>query len=316
MSLRSLYILPTNYCSLNCAHCAIHDKEAPRCDLDMDVMDQLIHDAPKQQFSIFVISGGGEPMTVDEVILHRILQASSSENLYSKMTTNSYWAVSFEEACNKLQPIVGSGLKHLVISISESHQEFIKLDNILYAVKAARSLNLRCELYMTTLNIKTNPLQAIVQYFIKHSQAPPLIHAEYYFIPFGNAGTNFDLSDFQLTNVENLKGVCPSAGNNICVHPTGEVTFCAMVFALHVKALHVGNVYCDNLAEIMQRTKNSRLMQWLAIHGVVALKKAVEQHTDIRFSDKYVNICHLCSEMLLNPKVLQFLQQAKIMNSD
>ena len=314
MSLRSLYLLPTNYCPLTCKHCAIQDKTNPRCDLDMDVAEQLIHDAPGQQFSISIISGGGEPMTVDESVLIRILRASSRQNLYPRMTTNAYWATSFDEACDRLRPLVENGLKNMVISISESHQEYIKYDNVLNAVKAANSLNLKCDLYLTTLNVKTSPLQSIVQYFTGHGQPLPDIHTEYYFIPFGNAETNFDLSDFQLTDVANLRGVCPSAGNNICVHPTGAVTFCAMVFALHVKALHVGNVYRDSLADIMKRTENNRIMQWLAVHGIVALKEAVEENTDIRFADKYVNICHLCCNMMRHPEVLQFLQHAGLFN--
>lgn len=314
MSLRSLYILPTDYCPLNCAHCAIQDKTKPRCDLNMDITEQLIHEAPAQRFSVSVISGGGEPMAINETVLIRILRASNRENLYAKMTTNSYWATSLDEAGRKLQPLVENGLKHVVLSISESHQEYVKNENILNAVKAANALNLKCDLYLTTLNTETNPLQGIVRYFTEHRQPPPYIHAEYYFIPFGNAEFNFDLSDFQLINVEHLRGACPSAGNNICVHPNGTVTFCAMVFALHVKALHIGNVYRDKLQGIMQRVENNRLMQWLAVHGIVALKEAVEQHTDIRFADRYVNICHLCSEMLLNPKVIQFLKHAGLIH--
>ena len=316
MSLRSLYLLPTNYCPLNCTHCAIQDKTNPRCDLDIDVAEQLIHDAAKQQFNISVISGGGEPMTVDKTILCRILQASSRENLLPKMTTNAYWATSFEEACRRLQPLVENGLKHIVISVSESHQECIKHSNILNAVKAANFLNMKCELYLTTLNVKTNPLQGIVQYFTLHSQPPPYIHAEYYYIPFGNAGINFDLSDFQLTDVNNLNGICPSAGNNICVHPAGVVTFCAMVFALHIESLHIGNIHHDSLADIMKKTENSRLIQWLAVHGIVALKEAIEQNTDIRLPNKYVNICHLCCCILRHPEVLQFLQYVGLMNNE
>ena len=314
MSPRSLYLLPTNYCPLNCTHCAIQDKTNPRCDLDIAIVEQLICDAPKQQFSISIISGGGEPMMVDEKILCRILQASSRENLLPKMTTNAYWATSFDEACRRLQPIVESGLKNLVISISESHQEYVKYDKVLNAVNAANYLNLRCELYLTTLNEKTDPVQDVVKYFNSYQQTPPPIHMEYYYIPFGNAGVNYDLSDFQLKDVNNLKGTCPSAGNNICVHPNGAVTFCAMVFALHVKALHVGNIYSDNLAKIMQRVDKNCLMQWFAVHGIVALKEVVEQNTDISFADKYVNICHLCCEMLLNPKVRQFLQHIGLIN--
>jgi MoaA/NifB/PqqE/SkfB family radical SAM enzyme len=314
MSIRSLYILPTDYCPLNCAHCAVQDKKKPRCDLDMDVAEQFLHDAPTQQFNVSVISGGGEPMAVNRAVLQRILRASGRENLYTKMTTNAYWATSFEEACHRLQPLAESGLKHLVVSISESHQEYVKYENIMNAVRAANALNLKSDLYLTTLNIKTNPLQDIVRYFMEYCQPIPYIHAEYYYIPFGNAEENFDMSDFQLTDVANLQGVCPSAGNNICVHPTGAVTFCAMVFALHVKVLHVGNVYRDSLADIMQRVGNNRLMQWLAVHGIVALKDAIEENTDIRFAYRYVNICHLCSEMLLNPKVIQFLKHAGLIN--
>ena len=308
MMQRSLFILPTNYCTLNCAHCAVQDKYAPRCDLRMDVVEQLIHDAPAQQFSMLVISGGGEPMTVNETILKRILQANNKENLFSRIVTNAYWATSFEETCHRLRPLAENGLKQIAVSISESHQEYVKYENILNVVKAANTLNLKCYLYLTALNIRTNPLQGIVQYFNERNQPLPYIRTENYFIPFGNAEENFDLSDFQLTDIANLRGACPSAGNNICVHPNGTVTFCAMVFSLNVSALHVGSVYHESLADVMKRVENSRLMQCLAVHGAVALKEVVEQHTDIRFSDKYVNICHLCSEMLLNPKVAQFFQ--------
>jgi MoaA/NifB/PqqE/SkfB family radical SAM enzyme len=314
MSLRSLYILPTNYCPLNCAHCAIQDKIGLRSDLDLNIIERLIHDAPKQQFAVSVISGGGEPMTVNESILCRILKASSKENIFPTMTTNAYWATSFDEACCRLLPLVASGLKHLLISVSESHQEYVKYNNILNAVKAANYLNLKCELYITSLNIKTNLMQSVVNFFFDNNQPPPYIHTEYYYIPFGNAGTNFDLSEFQLTDIENLNVTCPSAGNNICVHPTGSVTFCAMVFALHVKALHVGNIYNDSLADIMEKTEKYRLMQWLSVYGIVALKDAVERHTALRFANKYVNICHLCCEMLRHPEVLRFLQQIDLLN--
>ena len=125
MSLRSLYILPTDYCPLNCAHCAIQDKTKTRCDLPVDIMEKLIQEAPAQQFNISVISGGGEPMTVNETILNQILQANSRANLYPRMTTNAYWATSLDEACRRLHPLMENGLKNLVISISESHQEII-----------------------------------------------------------------------------------------------------------------------------------------------------------------------------------------------
>ena len=255
-------------------------------------------------------------MTLNETILNRILRVSYRENLYSRIVTNAYWATSFDEACYRLRPLAENGLKQIAISVSESHQEYVRYENVLNVVSAANALNLNCYLYLTTLNIKTNLLQSIVQYFMEQYQPLPYIRAENYFIPFGNAEENFNLSDFQLTNIADLRGACPSAGNNICVHPTGEVTFCAMVFSLHVRSLHVGNVYHDSLAVIMQRTENNRLMQWLAVHGIVALKEVVEQHTDIRFSDKYVNICHLCCDMLRNPEVLQFLKQIDLMNNE
>jgi MoaA/NifB/PqqE/SkfB family radical SAM enzyme len=280
----------------------------------MDTVEELIQDTNKHGFSVLIISGGGEPMTVNETILNRIIRASSEENLFSRLITNAYWATSFDESCHRLQPLVKNGLKHIVVSVSESHQEHVKHDFILNVVRAANTLNLKCDFYLTTLNVQTSPLRGIVQYFKERNQSLPYIHTENYFIPFGNAEENFDLSDFQLTDVGNMRGTCPSAGNNICVHPSGAVTFCAMVFSLNVRALHVGNIYRDSLAEIMQRVENNRLMQWLAIHGIVALKEAVEQHTDIRLADKYVNICHLCSEMLLNPKVLQFLQHVGLIN--
>lgn len=314
MSLRSLFILPTNYCTLNCAHCAIHDITKPRCDLNMDTVEKLIQNASTHQFNMLVISGGGEPLTVDESILIRILQASNKENIYSRVVTNAYWATSFEETMRRLRPLVENGLRQVVVSVSEGHQKYVKYDHILNVAKATNALNLNCYLYLTTLNVKTDPLQEIVHFFAKRNEPLPYIQTANYFIPFGNAADNFDKSDFQLIDDNKLRGACPSVGNNICVHPSGTVTCCAMVFALNVKALHIGDIYRDSLAHIMQRSETNRLMQWLATYGIVALKEKVEKHTDLRFSDKHVNMCHLCCEMLLHPRVLHFLKQANIIH--
>jgi len=314
MNFRSLFILPTNYCTFNCTHCAIQNKTIQRFDLNIDTVEKMIHDTPKLQFSKLVISGGGEPMTVKEINLNRILLASSKYNLFTRIVTNAYWAISPEETIRRLKPLAENGLKQIVISISESHQKYVKYDHILNAVKASSELGINCCLYLTALNVKTNPLKNIVRYFSHHHQQLPFIRSENYFIPFGNAENNFSISDFQLTDVENLRYACPSAGNNICVHPTGDVTFCAMVFALNVRALKIGNIYRSSLAEIILQAERNRLMQWLALHGIVALKEMVEQHTNICFSNKYVNICHLCGEMLLHPQVLKFLKQVDLID--
>jgi MoaA/NifB/PqqE/SkfB family radical SAM enzyme len=281
--------------------------------LDINIVEKLIHESPLYQFGISVISGGGEPFTVDESILTRILDASRQENLYTKMTTNAYWAGSYEEAYKRLKPLAENKLRFINISVSESHQEYVKYNKILYATQAAKDLGIDCVLYLTTLNKKTNPINNIINCFQQQGKIPPYICAEYYFIPFGNADINFDLSEFQLTNIDNLRGACPSVGDHVCIHPDGTVTPCAMVFSLYVEALHTGNVYNDSLSDIMERINNNRLVQWLAVHGIVELKDIIEENTDLRFSNKYVNICHLCAELLRNGEVLTFLKHVGLL---
>lgn len=308
MSAKSLYILPTDYCPLNCSHCAIEEsRRKEKISLEMALIENIVDKSLEYNFQIGVISGGGEPFAMNKKTLSDIVKHFKNKNLYSKISTNGFWGTSYASAYESLKPLQDSGLDQLVISVSDGHQEYVKQEDILNIVKVCYDIKIKCVIYLVQLNTKSNLLEDLVHFFRLNKLPLPPVFSENYFIPFGNAEINYSNEDFYLQDIKYIEGRCPSMYNNICIHPNGTVTPCAMVNSLSVSNLHIGNIHTESFDSIMDKMQKNVLFRYISTIGVVRLKEIIEENTGIKFDNKYVNICHLCSTILLNNRAVDFI---------
>lgn len=93
------------------------------------------------------------------------------------------------------------------------------------------------------------------------------------------------------------------------VHSNDSVTGCAVVFGRECPPITFGDLTRESFATIVERLQDDPLANWIHRVGVVELKRLIEHHSEVRFADRYANICHLCGDILSNPAALGVLKE-------
>jgi hypothetical protein len=151
--------------------------------------------------------------------------------------------------------------------------------------------------------------RAIRDVFVAAGMAVPFL-VESPLIPFGRAEEGRLKDDLVLQSVDRFAGPCLSLAEHPTIHSNGAITGCAVVFGRECAPLTFGRVGADPLALALDRMDADPLVAWIREVGVVEMKRHLEASTSIRFAERYVNICHLCGEILRNPEAVSALRQA------
>ena len=304
---RCLTIMVTNRCPLRCAHCGPRSGPQERSEIELETVIAALEEARKRSCQMVNFSGG-EPFVLGRKLVDMV-QAAVARGLLTRITTGAYWSRTLEMAAQCLQPLAQQGLHQLFISYSDQHGEFVRLQNVIAATSAARSYGIQVYLALGTSRTSQVNSRSVREAFEAAGVAVPWI-LDSPLIPYGRAEENLSTDELLLQPVENLAGPCPSLTQHPTIHANGRVTGCAVVFGGNCAPLSSGNIYESTFAESLDRMNANPLAAWIHKIGVVELKWFIEANSSIRFSDRYVNICHLCGQILGNAEALAVLQEA------
>lgn len=297
-----LTLMVTNRCPLSCAHCGPESGPGATGELEEAAMTKSIR-AAAAEGCIGVNISGGEPFLLGRRLLP-LIETARTAGLICRITTGAYWARTPEFARRQLQPLVEAGLAQIALSCGDSHQQFVPLANIVNAARAARGLGVAAVLNIATT--RTSLIRARnVRAAFDAGEALPLMR-ETPVIPFGRRSA-FERSDLSLRPLDQIAGGCPSVTRNPTVHSNGSLTGCAVVFGRELSALTFGDARTEEMPELFRRMDEHPLAAFIRSEGPVALKQMIESHSPIRFESRYVNICHLCGDILGNAGAQQFL---------
>jgi len=274
--------------------------------MDMDVLTEVLDEAVARACQIVNFSGG-EPFILGHKLVEMI-SAASARGLRTRITTGAYWSSSAAKAAQRLKPLAEAGLNQLFISSSDSHQQFVSFANVVQATSAARKYGIEVYLALGTSKTSLTGIRTAVMEFEKAGVAIPWM-VESPIIPFGRAEENIASTELRLQSVANFAGPCSSLTENPTVRPDGQITGCAVVFGEECPPLSFGRINQASFASALDRMDSNPLAQWIHKVGVVELKRLIEEVSPIRFPDSYVNICHLCGDILSNPEALGVLDE-------
>jgi MoaA/NifB/PqqE/SkfB family radical SAM enzyme len=304
-SVACLTIVVTNRCPLSCAHCGPRSGPGERGSLNFENVIAAL-DAARSRACGIVNYSGGEPFILGQKLVD-FVRAAAERNFVPRVTTGAYWSPTLADARKRLEPLGTAGLRQLFISCSDAHREFVPLNNVIEATRAAVDRGISVCIVLGTSKNSTTSSRSVREAFEAAGVPPPWM-MDSPIIPFGRAETTIHFSELLLQPVENFAGPCPSMTQHPTLQPDGQVTGCASVFALECAPLSFGQIHESPLSEILERMDKSTLAAWIHKIGVVELKQFIEEHSAIRFPDRYVNICHLCGDILNNPEALTFLE--------
>jgi pyruvate-formate lyase-activating enzyme len=295
----------TNKCPLKCAHCGPESGPDQRGSLSVAEAVSCMEDARARDCRVVNFSGG-EPFVLGAALTEMVAFASS-RSLVSRITTGAYWSPNADGAARRLEPLAKAGLKQLFISRSDGHNEFAPIQNAINAAQAAREFGINVCIVVNTSPDSETTCRSIREAFDDAGAIIPLMF-ESAIIPFGRASERWPASRLELSPVEQFAGPCPSLTLHPTVHSDGNIAGCAVVFGRQCAPLFFGRIGEQSLAEAVDIMSGDPLAQWIHKIGVVELKHLIENNSAIRFSDRYVNICHLCGDILHNAAALELLE--------
>jgi hypothetical protein len=95
------------------------------------------------------------------------------------------------------------------------------------------------------------------------------------------------------------KGACSSILQRVIITPRKELAICCGMIPRKVEEVFFGTLDSFSLEELIIVAHQDLIVNWLAFEGPYGLMKFIlSKNPNIAFRKRYVNICHLCSEIL------------------
>ena len=305
-----LTLSPTNKCPLKCSHCGPVSGPQESGVLEFNLLCQAITSAKERGCRVVNISGG-EPFIVKDLVI-QLVDFINKENLISRVTTSAYWAKNLSKTKNELESI--KSLDQMMISVTTGHLEYLNINNAINAVEVGMDHNIDC--YLSIEGAKNNKLySSILKAFVERNIPVPRIF-ETKIIPFGRALESYTEKELYLQQLDDLRGPCPAVNKHVSVHSNGSVTACTSVFAGNSQLLSIGDINAKPANQIFSKPKNKELHHFIETKGPVALKEQLEKKFGLTFRKEYVNICHLCGDLLDHKKAIKSLFSSATKNVD
>jgi len=264
----------------------------------------FIDQASKIESIKFIAFNGGEPFLY-LTNLKKLISYANERRLESIVVTNCFWASDFDYSLRLLKDLKNIGLTRLAISVDDFHMEYIPFGFIKNAVDAAVLLDLDLELQI--LRSKNNCItkeNLIAMLGINDLDKTKIKVFEASVIPVGRAARYFSKDDLVYTDDQEMFDLpCPHIIKNPTILPNGDVSACCgfgpvSEMGRYSDLFIIGNAKKTKLDQILEEMYNDLLFNIIAIDGPYELIRLLKKEfPQMRFRDKYINICDVCLEL-------------------
>jgi hypothetical protein len=254
-----------------------------------------------------VVFTGGEPLLRQKDVEESI-RFARDKGLWTRIVTNSFWAVSEQKAVDVLSSLKSAGLSEINFSCDDFHQENIPLKNVRHAFRTARDLEIpmliahkRIKNEKITINYLSDFLGIPLKEFKpgeKNSRYD--VYSSSLTIPIGHGIEWLKEDDFVIysENRNAWRVPCTAILHSIILSPTKEMRICCGMIDQEVPELVIGTWGSKPLTQIVCEANSDLIANWLALEGPYGMMQFIQEKApDIPFRDKYVNHCHLCNDI-------------------
>lgn len=299
-----LGVLITSKCNIVCRHCCNdshpHNNGAVAFE-DVARLIEMARDIPTiKEIGI----SGGEPFLFVP-LLHRIVQYAAGFGFTSSVTTNAFWAKSYDRAVSLLSELKTSGLRGINISTSVFHQDFINLESVINAARSALHVGLRVTINLvSTSSFSKGKLKTILG-----DLSEQVVIVVMPCLPAGRGTTDVTDEEF-VREFAMPPGNCEEHFKKLSVDTSGNIYPCCSPGGF-TSPLLMGNVKHSSLRSTVDDSADNTLLAILESVGpqffLSFLRSAnVEPELPEKFSDQ----CHLCNVILSSESYAQTINQA------
>lgn len=306
INIQGLSLILTNKCNASCKHCGFSC--GPDKNETMSIEDAIfyIHEAKKLQTLKMVCFTGGEPF----LFYDRVVQMMSYGNklgLTSEIVTNSFWATTYDVAMEKLEELKKIGLVNFVTSLDDFHLEFIDINKIKNAVRAA--LDLRLHVTVKTLEFEHCQIKAenvadllgVLENtnFFKLQKVSPVREGRY------KEFSNHFAKNINIEEVDFVGG-CSTIIKFPAVKPNGELYPCC---GFSDDSRFTGVSTKDNFSELLYMMQNNLLFNLLGTIGPYGVLQLVNKYLTEPVVKDFYNPCEICNYLYSSEEIKEAVNQ-------
>lgn len=302
--IKSVCFLTTYKCNARCDFCECGPDVQDS--LNGDDLIRYIDEAVALGTVCQVVFSGGEPTLLGDDLLKAIAHAKSL-GLLTRVVSNGQWGRSPDEALQYLDRLITSGLTEINISIDDLHQRWIPLDWAKNAFIACQKRRFHCLIaHKAMRNSKITP-KSLEEYFgvelieyepnkdYKDDEGCRLISSGVV-VPIGRNSEQTSEEDFAYNL---FTGNCSSVLRDVIIAANHNLLACCGIVTKHLPELTIGDLRENRMIDLIERANCDLILNWLALEGPISLAQFVRQKDPmVPFAERYVNICHLCNEVL------------------
>jgi hypothetical protein len=248
---------------------------------------------------------GGEPFLLLG-LLNELVGYASAKGLRTECVTNCSWAETPAKTEESLKSLRASGLDVVNISADDFHQEFVPFENVRNCFEAAKSLGLKTVIMSTAQAGGALRLAEIINRLgsdevgtlgdEKSRKGLSAIAVETGFIPVGRAA---ELPrDKWLIGESPTEGPCRLVLRDIGIDPGGELLACCSAASFLARG-RLGSVDETGIQQLLDDAGERSLFKILSGQGPSSLAESL----GIRGRGGFVSRCHLCYEVLKDPRL-------------
>lgn len=312
----------TYQCNIECKHCGPYCGPKEYDWMTLEEMKDLIKQAGELG-ALNIVFTGGEPTLLGKDLITLLNFIREETPIRStRMVTNGKWATSYLRAHRLLKEWKEAGLHEINISCGEYHQEFVPVNDVATAYKAARDLD-----YPTVLLVgeflRAGKGEFTPQMFkdaVGEELLSPELMSPYTSTCHGmTIGTAMNYGrgkefvkeeDMVLQPEADIPSLCADVLSAITVHPNGNTTACCGIMVRDESLLNIGNWREQRLDSMLEDAHQDILLNWIRYVGLHDMKRWLkEKDPTLEFRDKYTNICDLCAEIVYNPRAQELLNE-------
>jgi MoaA/NifB/PqqE/SkfB family radical SAM enzyme len=305
MSFTTLALMLGYRCNAKCRCCLWGDAHNQGPSLDVEQACSWIDQACALADLKLIGFSGGESFLYAREITALATYARQKYGLAAAASTNSYWAHSQKRAVEKLRPLYDAGLRQLLLSVDDFHQEFIPLDRVGNALRAAKQLGIQC----TLQSIVTKSSRKISDFLaeLNVQEGEGVQATEVFCTRIGWAATKVPDSEFPAQD-NALSSYC-SMLQPLVIGPDGAVYLCCGA-AFATPALNLGNLTREPLKDILERAEWNPILNALSLgNGPAYLADCLrESGQGDLLRTGYSSSCEACCHILSTPGVTNFLE--------
>ncbi len=318
----TLSMLVTYQCNIECAHCGPYCGPNEKEWMTLNEMKNLISQAAELG-AYNVVFTGGEPTLLkqDLITLLRFIKEETTIQA-TRIVTNGKWATSYAAAYRKLKGWQEAGLDELNVSCGEYHQEFVPISSVANAFLAGRDLGYKTVLLAAEF-LAEGKGKYTAQMFkdaVGEDLLPPELMSPFVSeahglscgaaMNYGRGATMLNPENLVYKEYDEISSLCPDVLTAITVHPNGNTTACCGIMVRDESLLNIGNWREQGLREILESAHEDLILNWIRYVGVKDMKDwLLTKDPSLKFSDKFLNICDLCAQIVYNKRAQEILVQ-------